>query len=348
MHFLENMDAVAADDAEAVTYECEVSCYSQMVGQFEYGPYSLMLWEFSDKPDGQERKLCLRVKSVKHRGLSKRRKNAYYHGGWIPDELIALSCLFLRRKLKLGRVVRMNDKPHMGGNAPAPIDPQLLAGKSRLSDLRCWFEHMERLSPRYHLKFMLAVRLYHRAVMEMEDNPDFAYLNLVSAIEALCGDTKIDEVPLCKLSATLGKLVDSIEPESLRLKVGEAILKREKHISRRFVQFILDHVEASFWQESTVPSQAYRIKREDLPEYVKRVYNQRSKLLHEGKPFPPMVFMPNVDNSEIDNISAGMGVGKKEWTPKEYIPYPSFFERLVNHVLRSYLKRHLGGKPRKR
>lgn len=73
---------------------------------------------------------------------------------------------------------------------------------------------------------------------------------------------------------------------------------------------------------------------------LKRIYNQRSQTLHAGEPFQPHVFnlIPISSTIEIPRWFYGYISGDRRWYEKDFIPYPHFFERLVNEVLKSYLK----------
>jgi hypothetical protein len=148
----------------------------------------------------------------------------------------------------------------------------------------------------------------------------------------------IGKITLSDLDQKLAKLVNSVENEDLRNKIEQTILKREKFISRRFVAFILDHVEESFWTEEKRPIQG-QIKPEELPDLLKRIYKQRSSTLHIGESFPPSIFSPPMMDAEID-FSLGMIKGERRWEPKDFIPHPHFFERLENHVFRNFVKKN--------
>lgn len=342
MYFVRNIEALKDGDAESRVIEYEVITDAHIIGELNYGPYYFTIWEFSDKKEGEKRKLCLRIRekapSDDDQPWRFAKRTGFYHGGGIADELVALASLFLRRRFELGRVCRMDDLPRLISLRRGWVDERIVLGESNLGDLSAWLKLVEGLDSELHQKYILAVRLYHQAVLMIEGQPDFAYLMLVSAIETLCRDQEIGQVTLSDISPKLAALVGSVENEDLRVSLEKAILEREKFIARRFVAFILEHTEEDFWREEKRPEYG-RIGPEELPELLKRIYDQRSKTLHEGEPFPPSVFHPPKMGAEID-FSLGMSVGERKWTPKDFIPHPHFFERLVNHVLKTFLKRH--------
>ncbi len=342
MFFIKNIDDLENENIEFHNIEYEVYADGYTVGECSFGPYYFTIWEFSYKKDGEERKLCLRIKekaySEDNRNLLSAEKEGYYHGGDIVDEILALSSLFLRRRFKRGPKVRWNDKPMLFLKPEEWIDKPLIVGKRNLSELANWYELVKGLDNNLHQKFILAARLYHQAILIIEEQPDLAYLDLVSAIETLCREQKIEDVELHELDGGLASLVDSIENHELKDKIKQSILKKEHFICRKFREFIIENTEESFWNYEERPKQG-QIEPNILRELLTRIYNQRSKTLHEGQPFPPNIFIPPLMGAELD-FSKGMIVKGRRWEEKNYIPNPHFFERLVNHVLKTYLKRN--------
>ncbi|RZN40354.1 MAG: hypothetical protein EFT35_02965 [Methanophagales archaeon ANME-1-THS] len=230
MFFIRNKEDLEKGDVKSRVTEYEVISDAHIVGDVTYGPYYLTIWEFSIKQEGEERKFCLRLReSIPSDPFSvgTARRSGFYHGGGIPDELVALASLFLRRRFKLGPIVREDDIPRLYGKREGWIDKPLIMGKSNLGDLSKWLEFVERLESKYHLRFILAVKLYHQALLIIEEHPDMAYLNLISAIEVLCDEANIGEVKLADLNdAELTELVASVKDEDLRSKIERAILKQ--------------------------------------------------------------------------------------------------------------------------
>ena len=342
MYFVRDFKEATKVGSEYSSVEYEVMADTHFVGEIEYGPFYFTIWEITNKGSGEERKLCLRFRqktvSYEDQPWVGATKNGYYHGGGSADELIALASLFLRRRLKLGPVVRMGDKPIFFAKSRNWIDKALIEGQSNLGELTEWIKFVEELDIKYHLKFILAVKMYHRALQEIEGQPDIAYLNLVSAIEVLCQDTKIADVKLFEINCGLAKLLGKIENEDLRADIEKALLEKERFIGRRFVTFIMNHIDDEFWNYPDRPEHG-KINPGDLPFLLKRIYDQRSRTLHSGEPFPPQIFEPPFNGAEIDT-SLGTSIGDKKWTPKDYIPHPHFFERLVNYVLKEFLKKN--------
>jgi len=344
MYFIRDDEALQTAESKFCV-EFQVFADAEITGTAQYGPYELFQWEFGKARD-KERLLCLRITAATEteQGLEQPSKKGYYHGGGSAHELVTLASLYLRRRLKLGPAVRRNDRPMIFSQELKPIDEQLISGSSKLSGFSKWLSQIEKLKPRLHQPFILATKLYQQALDLIEEKPDLAYLNLVSSIEVLLKSHRLRKPGFKEFDPVLSKLLDEVEDSNLREKIEKRILNKERFISRRFVDFILKHIDESFWDNENRPKLG-RIEPSDLEKLLKRIYQQRSKTLHEGDPFPPTFFLPPLSNAEL-GLSLGMSSGGRRWERKDYVPYPHFFERLVHHVLNNFLKENATGKER--
>ncbi|TKJ44007.1 hypothetical protein CEE36_02485 [candidate division TA06 bacterium B3_TA06] len=344
LYFIRNMEVFEekGEDLEYWVTEYEVEVDSFFGSLCEYGPYQLVQWDTSIDAKGRKRSLCLIVKEAVFpdgsKGFKTAHKKGFYHGGGITQELIALASLYFRKRLKLLGMVRQNDKPLRIKLPKQRIDEALISGESHLFKLREWLEKIRKLEPTYHQSYMFAVNLYCQALNIIEDRPDVAYLNLISTIETLCQDTDVGEVKLSDVDSELAKMVGEIKDEDLRNRLEKAICEKEGLIRRKFVKFILDHVEGNFWGVSN----SYKdgdVRPDELEDLLNKIYKQRSRTLHNGEPFPPYIFSSPQFGADIP-MGEWTVVGERKWFKEDYIPNPHFFERLVNHVLKVFVERH--------
>ncbi len=345
MYYVRNIEELKNGNIDYNTYEYELHVDAWFIGEFIGDPYEILLWELGLHAEGEERKLILRIKEAdslsSYENYESTRKNAYYHGGGIADEIVALASLFLRRRIKLIHLVRQNDVPRIiSEKGYRWNDKELVSGETNLQTLSDWFSLIEDLDEKYHQKFILSARLYHRSILMIEEDPDLAYLSLVSSIEALCQDHPLKEEPnLSEIYPELDYEIENlITDEQAKNRLRYLFLKKEKFISRRFVAFIIDYTDSEFWKYGNRPKYG-KIEADELPKYLRNIYAQRSKTLHEGQAFPPIVLHPRSQNDEICCGLSLMHRGKK-WNPSDYIPSIHFFERLVSHVLTNFVKRH--------
>jgi len=138
MQFIRNIEALKKNSSDSNEFEYEVITDAPVLGECDYGPYYFTIWEFVLHPDkkvGYKRKLCLRIKQSKKQvfryadevGQPKEKEGEFYHGGGIADELVVLASLFLRRRLRLGRIVRMDDKPRLIPESGLWIDDSIIS-----------------------------------------------------------------------------------------------------------------------------------------------------------------------------------------------------------------------------
>ena len=130
--FVENIDLLKEAKRQKWIIEHEVIADARFTGRFDDDPYRLSLWEFSDAQEGQERKLCLRLLIAGttdiNCGNMLPSENHLYHGGDVADEIIMLATLLLRRRLKLGPIVRRNEEPQMLKYQNQWLDKSLVVG----------------------------------------------------------------------------------------------------------------------------------------------------------------------------------------------------------------------------
>lgn len=341
MLFVRNIERLRQNPDKARTTEYQIIADAHIVGELTYGPYYFTIWEFSNKLPGEERWLCLQIREAERREdeWKSASETGFYHGGGIAAELVALASLLLRRRLKLSATVRMDDKPRMFSSPKSWSDKDLISGNSNLADLEQGLKLVEGLRPELHESFVLAVRLYQEALDLVESTGDLAYLNLVSAIEVLAQDYSVEPPSVKEFDAGLAALVERVQDRKLRDEILDRLVNRERSIARKFKKFILDHIEDNFWTAADRPERG-RIEPAELPEFLDRIYKQRSRTLHTGEPFPPnAVENPPLMGGEVDRC-LGLSVGERKWEPSQFIPHVSFFEQLVNHVLKTYLTRN--------
>ena len=341
LRFILNKRKFDEDVAAEHVFEIEVIAEARVRAEYREGPYCLSVWDKEPMESGTKRKLCLRVRerlssvSKVWAGVKYDPKEAIA----IADEIVVLASLFLRTRLWRGRIVRVDDVAEIVPEAKCGrLDEALVVDEGNLACLSEYMDRVEKLDGKSQAQFMLAAKMYHEALMVLESRPDMAYLNLVSAIEALAGDFADFEKPsLSEFDPKLAKHVCEVAGgnEVLRGQIEQCVLQKERFISRRIVAFILAHTGDAFWK-TPESSDHGRVKPRSFEELLKRVYNRRSALLHDGTPFPDCVFRPP-DNSAALEFRLREKTGEDPAASADFLPSVAFFERLVNSVLKSYL-----------
>lgn len=324
-------------------YEFEVFVEVPVQGEFRNGPFMLVPWDTDDGPVGLQRSLVLTIESyladivpagtAPSNAISK----GFYHVLTLPEEICALATTLLRRRVTLGALLRANGMP-LRVRPQLPRRHDAIIADLDLDELSPSMAQVFGLPVDYHQMFILACRMYQESLSLIDAKPDLAYLLLVSCIEVFVGrlGRRTKETDL---APTLRDALAKCD-EGSRAVILEAYLAQDRGVGRNFVEFILEHVGDEFWAASPkITVDKGLIERVELPALLTRIYDARSKLVHEAEPFPPNVLDAPDDKSEIDRRSE-LTVGEKRWSQKQIIPYARFFERLVQHVLTAFLKKH--------
>ncbi|MFB3895224.1 MAG: hypothetical protein ACE14V_02865, partial [bacterium] len=336
MYFIRNNEFKNNNSGESHNIEYEVIVDARFVDEFNYDTYYITPWEITNKPNGEERRLCLRINQINYYTDNSHLHDpsySFYYNDGLAEEIVALTSLFLRARMRLGQMVRWFDKPLIRPIRKEWIDKPLINENKILKELPDWFKSVEKLNPEYHEPFKKAAFSYQQALHLIENQPALAYLILVSAIETL--SHSIDQkgkTSLFDLDNKLGTIVKKVECQELRQELEEAIINQFFKAKRKFIDFISEHVEESFWAKNN-----RQIHSNQLKDILGRIYDQRSKTIHTGEQFPPFIFMPPEEH-ESDIPIRENNKEENKCKKEDLIPYPQFFEELVRHVLISFVK----------
>ena len=124
------------------------------------------------------------------------------------------------------------------------------------------------------------------------------------------------------------------EPEK---DVIERWLENRK-IRQRFVTFLQNYSKGFFKRGKRKAKHCY-IKKSELTNYAKRIYDARSAYLHSGKPMFLSVDMKMEGAKYWDlDPSLGMMVDRKRFAANEKLPRTRWFERIVNYCLKNFIE----------
>lgn len=330
--------------------EFEMLAEAHIVGEVTHADFTFMVWEFGNKSPGEKRRLCLRLaggfQKIDNDTLNQIAKSATKRGPYtnlgMANEIIVLSSLFLRRRFSWPILIRVGNNPMM---MPSDFyDPcQELRGQySNLGDLKEWFGLWDKTTDDvFRHDYLRAARLYYFACNLMDKDVGAAYLIFTSAIETLSGKYVLKEpAKLGEINPELDKCIDDVIKDlDVAEKLRAAALKGAKNTKKKFVEFAMSNIADAFWEEGTGPLHS-RVKKEEISQVLKNIYDQRSLTLHDGVPFPIYIYeMCPKDRGEIRTAPTMVTEGRR-WERNDYIPYIHFMERLVSHVLHHYFQRY--------
>jgi hypothetical protein len=235
--------------------------------------------------------------------------DSLYHGGDLEDEIAALVSLCLGIRLRAGtpeRVFRPNQDPrgipvaHEGRTVPVlltrGIDPIIPfpVGPCALEDALL-IGTLPGLSIEQSATLIRTARSYQNGMWIAEVEPQTAWLLFVSAIEAaadLWSSATDDPVEVLQQSKPeFSAYLHETSGEGLVARVAKefAPITRAK---QKFVRFVLEFLPDPP-SNRPPPETQFEWSRAAMKDALSRIYEYRSKALHEGTPFPyPMCEHP--------------------------------------------------------
>ena len=358
-------------DAHTSAFECVFYTDSGILGQVEgeCGPYHFLNPVVSPYRRGVGRVLPAIVlrcyykrepQAASHREVP---NNSLYHGGWIIEEIAAISSLFMGIRILASEITRefhnlelnptgqpvgYNHKspPTLTIHASSTILPCAYSPTVNLSALHD-AEKVLSLDSDQEIAFIRAARLYQDALWIAESDPNMAWLLLVSAIEAVAGCNRI-------ASATNRELFQQGYPDLCeRLKSeghAECIDWLSEHFApltkatQTFINFSLEFLPPA---PAERPLEFMRIDWTSgfWKSAFKKIYAYRSKALHEGTPFPlPMMDPPYLHNNcavpaEKGTTSLGVRVGNASWEAADLPINLNLFTQVTRQLILKWLDR---------
>jgi hypothetical protein len=276
-----------------------------------------------------------------------------YHGGWLADELSALMSLLMGVRLKSGGISRRFDagdsigNPYADTQAPmSPLPPRqrrwIIPHARETRNLNSTLlPHLARytlLSPSEAITLVRAARLYQDALWIAEAEPEMAWLLLVSAVEVVA-----THVQVAANSASDTFMLALPGLHDLLLQVGGQDLVRQSaaHLERhlrataRFLAFF------AAYQASPPPRPSGKKVFEmdwELPKLKKslsKVYDHRSRALHDGTPFPaPMCEGPDQAGFFCERpLGLASGTNEAAWLAADTPMLLHVFEHLARTTI---------------
>jgi len=257
--------------------------------------------------------ITLRVSAHVPRGTTdlSQTDTSRYHGGWLADEISALASLLIGIRLRAGGVSRdfHGDDPRGRPRAdtaaptsplPARENEWIIPRARRMHNMREAIVPL--LSTYIHLTAAQAValvraaRLYQDAIWVAEAQPELAWLLFVSAIEVVATQHQVESnVPADLLQAAYPDLYTTLARAGGGTLVAECAdhLARLLRATQRFLKFTLDFLPPEPPRPDKQQVDLIPWKPQTLRPILSRIYEYRSRALHDGIPFPkPMCDAP--------------------------------------------------------
>ena len=194
---------------------------------------------------------------------------------------------------------------------------------------------------RKQLALVRAARAYANGLWWANEDPNLAWLQLVTAVESAARETGlagVDDLEILReFDVRLWSALEAADDE-VRRKVARARVPM-MGVTRKFTDFIVARAEQP--PEDERPNSSDRFDWNDLRPAIKQIYRLRSTALHEGTPFPmPMLHEPAVatNGSAIQETPGGLSAGGLGgiWHAKKMPMLLSTFEQVARSALLSW------------
>jgi len=133
---------------------------------------------------------------------------------------------------------------------------------------------------------------YAEALWVVDSDPQLAWLRLVTALEGVAVHVQAEANLLPDLIRKhFPHTAAAVQEASADGEIPPKVLGEFDHLlgaSARFTEFTARFAPGAFEPR---PPVEFRVDFDNLEPRLKKIYDLRSKLLHEGRPFPPMLVM---------------------------------------------------------
>lgn len=280
-----------------------------------------------------------------------------YHGGGPDDELAALISLALGVRCRSGGVTRRwlrgapdplgmpfeadHHRPYLPEQAGRyPLLPDISATSQHLvtgnlEECRRFLGSFATAPGRRATALIRAARQYEHALWVAEDDPNLAWLQLVSALEIAALESTADRSPAERLKIAKPKLFEQLltagkaHAEAIAMELADQVKS-----TARFLDF-MDRFQPD--PPDRRPPPPAQVDWSKMRKHLGLVYGYRSKALHAGTPFPePMCSAPSRGSDSCPEerpsyVSAG--AAGAVWQAKDLPMYLHIFAYISRSAL---------------
>lgn len=184
--------------------------------------------------------------------------------------------------------------------------------------------------------FWYAGRFYVQSLRIVEENPELAFLSLITAGEILASYFKysVDELLDSNSKELLEKLKTLGEDgEQLHKQVSKKLMG----ISEAFCKFLIDCLDDEFFERTESQQDFSKLTKSDIKQRLKAAYNLRSKYVHAGKTPSGWMSVDYLNNNE--EVHHGTPVLEDKDMKKAIKRSPTFIgmERIIRYSLLKFV-----------
>ncbi|QGL77846.1 hypothetical protein [Stenotrophomonas maltophilia] len=209
------------------------------------------------------------------------------------------------------------------------FDARIFLNDALFEDVDSFSKSLTALNRPNYKAAMRAIRQVVDATLMVAEDATLAYTLLVASLESLAQSHEPGNASWSEYDQRKRARIDAATSDltlQQKERIQSAVLANEHGaIQRRFVAFVLSHIEPSFFRQDAVDA-VRPIKSTDLPLALQKAYEIRSRNVHTLENLAPEVWMAtfradtaNVDDSVLLSLEG--------------------LARLARHVIRRYVER---------
>lgn len=279
--------------------------------------------------------------------LSEKNITPTYHGGSLQEEVAALASLVLGVRLKSGnnysRRWGFDDDP-LG--QPVCTEEPLYVPTAAHRMVKRTLDHqslsqldllatLPTLQPNNAVALVLASRLYQGAMWMADQDPAYAWLQLVSAVETAAGSwSKVNAPALDRMRISRPNLVNLLmEAGGVELTTRVAAEMADyMGATKKFLDFLLTFLPDP---PSSRPALEQQIEWSisSLKKRLQKIYSFRSQALHSGVHFPLPLCQPANGNEETPTWVSTSNLDGQVWKAVDVPMLFHTFEYIVRGAL---------------
>ncbi|MCW3767952.1 hypothetical protein OCL88_15845 [Paenarthrobacter sp. PAE-2] len=283
-----------------------------------------------------------------------------YHGGTAADEMAALLSLSCGVRCRVGGTSRdwtINGNDPYGqpvfwdmhplrrpGSSGQELLPRITTRKVDLNGIQDLLLTFPEIAESKAIALVRAARMYSNALWWSNEDPNFAWIQFVGAIETAANTRRSG----LQGGAAI-KALEELEPKlwaaleaadgSTKQDVAEIMVPNLK-AQKKFVSFVADYNQGP---PETRPAEFQQLDWLKLDSHMQVIYGHRSNALHDGTPFPAPMLQKPYGTYEEGWSERPLGItassGGSSWDAHEYPMTLQTFEELVRGCLVEWWKR---------
>ncbi|MHA1877824.1 MAG: hypothetical protein ACTSUC_15390 [Promethearchaeota archaeon] len=339
--------------SEKKTYSTEYEICSEVriPGVLNYGNGSLLCGLLQEKNQNGLYTYTVRVKHLEKEykfDEKNYQEEGYFFKDGLIGEIIALFSVFFQARFYLKATILGNLSPSsmkvrteetfQHTNPSHFLHYEMFSDQNRnwtdKDGLKLFLDSVKAIDRKYHLNLIRAFFWYSEAIKEIGVDHQLFFIKMVSSVEALL---KFVEIPSDSLEKKLREMVEEkIFSNDEAHQIGNWLQNRK--IRMKFKSFLQKNSNRFYKGGNRNAKHCYILKKE-LKKYANRIYDARSTYLHSGKPMY-LSFDTKTEDAKYWDLdpSTGMMADRKKFPESEKLPRVRWFERIVNHCFKNFIK----------